>query len=331
MQTHRLHAVTLCAAWLGVCACASHTYAQKAGDYPSKPIRWIVASPSGGAPDVIARLVGTRLTDAWGQPVVLDFRPGAGTTIGTELAAHAAPDGHTLLFGQVSSLAINPTLMGKRLGFDPFRDFAPVSGLVAGAHLLVVNSTVPATSVQELIKVAKARPGQLSYASSGPGTSNHLGMELLKLLAGIDMVHVPYKGSTPGIIDTASGQVQAMLNVMPALLPHVKAGRLRGLAVSSEQRSAIAPEIPTVAEAGVPGFGYVAWFAMLAPARTPREIVGKLNAQVVRILAEPQTAKVLAAQGMEPMGTTPQGLTQLMREDTARWKKVIEAAHIRVD
>jgi tripartite-type tricarboxylate transporter receptor subunit TctC len=301
-----------------------------AADYPVKPIRWIVVSPPGSPPDVIGRMIGARMTDAWGQQVVLDFRPGGGMVIGSELAAKAAPDGYTLLFGQVSALAINPTLMGK-IPYDPFRDFAPISLLAIGAHILVVNGGVPVNSVKDLIALAKAKPGQLNYASSGPGTSNHLGMELLKALTGTDMVHVPYKGSTGAITDLIGGQIQLMLGLMPSLIPHVKTAKLKALAVSGAQRSALVPDIPTMAEAGVAGFGYVVWFGMLAPAHTPRAIVNKLNAQVVQILREPEIAKRLESHGMEPRGSTPDELTQLMREDTARWKNVIATAHIRID
>jgi tripartite-type tricarboxylate transporter receptor subunit TctC len=301
-----------------------------AQDYPTKPIRWVIVSPPGSPPDLIGRLIGARLTDTWGQQVVLDFRPGGGMVIGTELAAKAAPDGYTLLFGQVSSLAINPTLMGK-LPYDPFRDFAPVSLLVIGPHLLAVNGGLPASSVRELIGFARARPGKLTYASSGPGTSNHLGMELFKSMTETDMVHVPYKGSTGAVTDLISGQIQVRLAVVPTLLPHVKSGKLRALGVGSAQRSALVPDIPTIAEAGVPGFGYVVWFGIFAPAKTPPAIVGKLNAEVNKILREPEIAQRLESQGMEPRGSTPEALTRLMREDTARWKKVIETAKIKID
>ncbi len=318
----------LTALWI-LAALAAGSGAQ-AQDYPTKPIRWVIVSPPGSPPDLIGRLIGARLTDAWGQQVVLDFRPGGGMVIGTELAAKAAPDGYTLLFGQVSSLAINPTLMGK-LPYDPFRDFAPISLLVTGPHLLAVNGGLPVSSVQELVGFAKARPGKLTYASSGPGTSNHLGMELFKSMTGIDMVHVPYKGSTGAVADLISGQIQVMLAVVPTLLPHVKTGKLKALAVGSPQRSALVPDIPTLAEAGVPGFGYVVWFGMFAPAKTPPAIVGKLNAQVNKILREPEIAQRLESQGMEPRGSTPEALTRLMREDTARSKKVIETAKIKID
>jgi tripartite-type tricarboxylate transporter receptor subunit TctC len=275
-------------------------------------------------------MIGAKLTEAWGQPVVLDFRPGGGMVIGTEIAARSAPDGYTLLFGQVSSMAINPTLMGK-VGYDPFRDFAPVTLLVTGAHLLVVNAGVPAGTLKELVALAKAKPGSLTYASSGPGTSNHLGMELLKAKTGTDMVHVPYKGSPTAVTDLLSGRIQLMLAVMPTVLPHVKTGKFRALAVSGAQRSALAPEVPTMAEAGVPGVAYVVWFGMFAPAKTPKTIVAKLNTQVTRILAEPEIARRLESQGMEPRASTPEALTQLMREDTARWKQVIETAKIRIE
>ena len=315
-----------------LCTCVALSFGVGAGaqDYPTKPIRWVVVSPPGSPPDLIGRMIGVKLTEAWGQPVVLDFRPGGGMVIGTEIAARAAPDGYTLLFGQVSSLAINPTLM-KNIGYDPFRDFAPVTLLVTGAHLLVVNAGVPANTLKELVALAKAKPGSLTYASSGPGTSNHLGMELLKAKTGADMVHVPYKGSTGAVTDLLSGRIQLMMAVVPTVLPHVKSGKVRALAVSSAQRSALAPDVPTMAESGVPGVSYVVWFGMFAPAKTPKAIVARLNTQVTRILADPEIAKRLESQGMEPRASTPAALTQLMREDTARWKQVIETAKIRID
>jgi tripartite-type tricarboxylate transporter receptor subunit TctC len=315
-----------------LCMCVALSFGVGAGaqDYPSKPIRWIVVSPPGSPPDLIGRMIGAKLTEAWGQPVVLDFRPGGGMVIGTEIAARSAPDGYTLLFGQVSSLAINPTLM-KNIGYDPFKDFAPVTLLVTGPHLLVVNAGVPANTLKELVALAKAKPGSLTYASSGPGTSNHLGMELLKAKTGTDMIHVPYKGSTTAVTDLLSGRIQLMLAVVPTVLPHVKSGKFRALAVSSAQRSALVADVPTMAESGLPGVSYVVWFGMFAPAKTPKAIVGKLNTQVTRILADPEIAKRLESQGMEPRASTPEALAQLMREDTARWKQVIETAKIRID
>jgi tripartite-type tricarboxylate transporter receptor subunit TctC len=298
--------------------------------YPSKPIRWIVTYPPGGPTDFVARAIGARLTAAWGQQVIIDNRPGAGGVIGTELAAKAVPDGYTLLFGTSAGLTINPALLGK-LPYDPVKDFAPVSLLVINPQLLVVHTGVPVNSVKELIAYAKARPGQLNYASVGQGSPNHLGMELLKALAGIDVVHVPYKGTGPAVTDLLGGQVQLMFNSMPVVLPLVKSGKLKGLAVGSPQRSPAAPDVPTVAEAGVPGFENVTWYGMFAPAKTPVDVVAKLNAEVVRILADAELAQRMASQGAEPRSTTPAELAAYMRVEFARWKKVITAAGIKVD
>jgi tripartite-type tricarboxylate transporter receptor subunit TctC len=315
-----------------LCALAAFAFGHSvlAQSYPGKPIRWIVTFPPGGPTDVIARTVGAKLTEAWGQPVVVDNRAGAGGVIGTDLAAKSAADGYTLLFGTSAGLSVNPALSSK-LPYDPARDFAPVSLLVINPQILVVNNAVPVNSLKELIALAKSRPGQLNYGSVGRGSPNHLGMELLKSLAGIEMVHVPYKGTAPAVTDLLAGQVQLLFNSMPSVLPLVKSGKLKGLAVGSAQRSPAAPEIPTVAQAGVPGFEYVTWYGMFAPARTPANIVAKLNAQVVKILAEPEMAQRLASQGAEPRSSTPAELAVFMRDETERWKKVINSAGIRID
>lgn len=301
-----------------------------AQSFPVRPIRWIVTYPPGGPTDVIARAVGSKLAAAWGQQIVIDNRAGAGGIIGTELAAKAVPDGYTLLFGTSAGLTINPALSNK-LPYDAVKDFAPVSLLVLNPQLLVVHPSVAANTVKELIALAKARPGQLNYASVGQGSPNHLGMELFKALTGTAMVHVPYKGTGPALTDLLGGQIQLMFNSMPSVLPLVSGGKLKALAVGSAQRSAAIPDIPTVAEAGVPGFENVTWYGMFAPAKTPREIVAKLNREVVRILAEPEMAQRLAGQGAEPRSSTPDELAKFMQVESARWKKVIKAANIRLD
>jgi tripartite-type tricarboxylate transporter receptor subunit TctC len=298
--------------------------------YPTKAIRWIVTYPPGGPTEFVARAIGAKLTEAWGQQVVIDNRAGAGGVIGTDLAAKAVPDGYTLLFGTSAGLTINPALVSK-LPYDPVRDFAPVSLLVINPQILVVNNSVPVNSVKELIAYAKSRPGQLNYASVGQGSPNHLGMELLKALAGIDMVHVPYKGTSPAVTDLLGGQVQLMFNSMPVVLSLVKGGKLKGLAVGSAQRSPAAPDVPTVAEAGVPGFENVTWYGMFAPAKTPKDVIAKLNAQVVKILTDPEMAQRMASQGAEPRGTTPEELARYMRVEFERWKKVIKAAGIKLE
>jgi tripartite-type tricarboxylate transporter receptor subunit TctC len=298
--------------------------------YPLRPIRWIVTYPPGGPTDFVARAIGAKLSEAWGQQVVIDNRPGAGGVIGTDLAAKAVADGYTLLFGTSAGLTINPLLI-SRLPYDAVRDFAPVSLLVINPQILVVTNNVPVNSVKELIAYAKSRPGQLNYASVGQGSPNHLGMELLKALAGIDMVHVPYKGTGPAVTDLLGGQVQLLFNSMPLVLPLVKGGKLKGLAVGSAQRSPAVPELPTVAEAGVPGFENVTWYGMFAPARTPQDIIARLNTEVRKILAAPDMAQRLASQGAEPRSSTPQGLAQFMRVESARWQKVIAAAGVKLE
>ncbi|MEO7728933.1 MAG: tripartite tricarboxylate transporter substrate binding protein [Burkholderiales bacterium] len=307
-------------------ACHS-AYAQP---YPSRPIRWIVTYPPGGPTDVVARAIGAKLTEAWGQQIVIDNRAGAGGVIGTDLAAKAVADGYTLLFGTSAGLTINPALSSK-LPYDAVKDFAPVSLLVLNPQILVVNSSVPASTVKELIALAKSRPGQLNYASVGQGSPNHMGMELFKALTGTDILHVPYKGTGPAITDLIGGQVQVMFNSMPSVLPLVASGKLKGLAVGSARRSPAVPDIPTVAEAGVPGFENVTWYGMFAPAKTPHDIIMKLNKQVVQILAEPEMAKRLAAQGAEPRSSTPDELVKFMRVESERWKKVIKVAGIKVE
>ena len=298
--------------------------------YPIRPIRWVVTYPPGGPTDVVARAIGAKLTEAWGQQIVIDNRAGAGGVIGTDIAAKAVPDGYTLLFGTSAGLTINPALNSK-LPYDAVKDFAPVSLLVLNPQILVVHPAVPVNSVKELVALAKARPGQLNYASVGLGSPNHMGMELLKALTGIDIVHVPYKGTGPAITDLLGGQVQVMFNSMPSVIPLVASGKLKGLAVGSVQRSPAVPDIPTVAEAGVPGFENVTWYGMFAPAKTPHDIIVKLNKQVVQILASPEMAQRLASQGAEPRSSTPEELTKFMRVESERWKKVIKTAGIKIE
>ena len=317
---------------MAACVLAAGQLAVEASaqSYPTRPIRWIVTYPPGGPTDVVARAIGAKLTEAWGQQVVIDNRAGAAGIIGTDLAAKAVPDGYTLLFGTSAGLTINPALSSK-LPYDAVRDFAPISLLVLNPQILVLHNSVPANTVKELIALAKARPGQLNYASVGLGSPNHMGMELLKALTGIDIVHVPYKGTGPAITDLLGGQVQLMFNSMPSVLPLVAGGKLKGLAVGSAQRSPAIPELPTVAEAGVPGFENVTWYGMFAPAKTAPEIIARLNKQVVQILAAPEMTQRLASQGAEPRSSTPEELVRFMRVESERWKKVIKTAGIKLE
>ena len=309
---------------------AAATPASAETTYPSRPLRMIVTFAPGGSVDFTARMLAPKLTEAWGQQVVIDNRGGGGGIIGTELAAKAAPDGYTLLLGTSSGLVANPLLHAK-LPYDAVRDFAPVSLLVVNTQLLVVQSALPVRTVKELIAYAKANPGKLAYGSVGGGSPNHLALELFKAATGTDMIHVPYKGSGPAVTELLAGQVQLMFNPPAPLLPHVKTGKLRALAVGNANRSAAMPELPTVAESGVPGFESAPWTGLFAPAQTPRAIVLKLSAQMAKILADPDLRERLLAQGSEARGTTPDALAQYMRDDTERTRKVIRAAGIKLE
>jgi tripartite-type tricarboxylate transporter receptor subunit TctC len=296
--------------------------------YPVRPIRIVITFPAGGPTDTVVRPIAQRLNETWGQPVILDNRGGAGGVVGTEIVAHAAPDGYNLLVGTAGGMAINPNLLAK-LSYDPFRDFVPVCMLVINPQVLVAHPSLPANNVKELVALAKAKPGQLNFGSSGTGTATHLGMELLKLATGINVVHVPYKGGAPAVTDLIAGQVQLIFVSMPSVMPHVQSGRLKALAVGSAKRVQSAPEIPTVAEAGYPGFEYANWNALFAPAGTPAAIVNKLNTEVVRILGDPVLAQRLSAQGAEPAPGTPDALARYLRQDYDRWKRVITAGGIK--
>ena len=289
--------------------------------YPNRPIRLIVPTPAGGPTDITARVIAQRMTEDWGQQVIIDNRGGAGGIIGHEIAAKATPDGYTLIFSTAAGLIINPLL--NKLTYDPFRDFAPISLGSINPQLLFTHPSVPAANVKELIALAKARPNELNCASAGNGTPNHLGCELLKSMAGINIVHVPYKGSPGAVTDVVSGRIQLMLNSIPSVLPLAKAGKIRGLGVSSATRSLVLPEIPPIAET-VPGYEYVQWFAMLAPAGTPPAIVNKISAEMVKMIADPPFAQRLVNLGAEPQSSTPAGLSAYMRKDSARWAAVIK-------
>ena len=310
-------------------ACAAPA-AQPATVYPTKPVRLIVPFAPGGGTDIIARLVARDLGERWGQSVVVDNRGGSGGVIGTDIVAHAAPDGYTLLVSTGTGFIINPLLLPK-LPYDPFKDFEPVTLLAINPTMLVVNASLPVTSVKELIAYARARPGQLNYASAGNGSPIHLGMELFKSMTGTDIVHVPYKGSVPALTDLLAGQVQVMLNTMPTILPHVRTGKLRALAVGSARRARAVPDLVTVAEAGVPGFEAVTWAGLSAPAKTPGTVVRKLSGAVARVLADTETVQRLAAQGAEAQPGTPEEFLRFMHEESARARKVIQVAGIRVE
>jgi tripartite-type tricarboxylate transporter receptor subunit TctC len=297
------------------------------GQYPAHPVRFIVPSAAGGGTDIIARAVSLKLSEALGQQFVVDNRPGAGQMIGIELAAKAPPDGHTILMA-ASTLAINP-VMYKKVPYDPLRDFAPVTQAASLPNVLVVHPSLPVNSLAELIAYAKARPGELNFASAGIGTSPQMSIELLKSMAGIDMVHIPYKGTAPGVVDLLAGQVKVMAPNVLTALPHIKSGKLRALAVTSGKRSRALPEIPTVAEAGLAGYDSTQWYGVLAPAGTPREIVARLHAEIVRALRDPEVGKRLEADGAEAVGSSPEEFSAFIRSETEKWAKVARAAGIK--
>ena len=298
--------------------------------YPSKPVKLIVPYPPGGGTDIIARMVTNRFTETFKQQFIVENRGGAGSVLGTEAVARSAPDGYTLLFATSAGLVINP-LLNPKLSYDPFRDFEPVSLLVTTPQMMVVGNTVPVKSVRELIAYARANPGRLNYATAGIGAPNHIATELFKFMTQTDMVHVPFKGFGPGMTDLLGGQVQVMMNPVTGLTPYVKSGKVRALAVSTPQRLDTWPDLPTVAEAGVPGYEYELWYSVVAPAKTPRAIVMKMNADLVKFLADPDTKQKLVSQGAEPRSTTPEGLTQLMRNEFDSIGKVIKAARITIE
>ena len=306
------------------------SFSAAAQSYPSKPIRLIVPFAAGGGNDNVARLVGKRLADGLGQPVVVDNRPGAGGVVGAELAAKSAPDGYTLFLGGVGSHAINPNLHEK-LPYDPIKDFAPVALLAQAPLVLVVHPSVPAKSVAELTAYARAHPGKLNFASNGNGSSSQLAAVMFDSMAGVEMVHVPYKGLSPALADLLSGQVQLMFSSVVAILPHIKAGKLRGLAVTGTKRLASLPGLPTIAESGLPGYEASSWYGILAPAGTPRDIVMKLNAELAKALEQPEVRNSLLAEGAEPVGGSPEAFAAHIRAEKERLGKLIRDAKIRLE
>jgi tripartite-type tricarboxylate transporter receptor subunit TctC len=299
--------------------------------YPSKPIRIVVPFPAGGTTDILARAVAAKLTETTGQPAVVDNRPGAGGNIGAELVAKSAPDGYTFLMGTVGTHAINPSLYAK-MPYDHVKDFAPVI-LVAGVpNVLVVNPALPVNSVQELIAYIRANPGKVNFASSGSGTSIHLSGELFKTMTGTQITHVPYKGSAPALQDLVGGQVQIMFDNLPSSLALIKAGKLKALAVTSAERSSALPDVPTVAEAGLPGFEASSWFGLLAPAGTPKEAIAKINGEVAKWLATPEAKEKLASQGaIAAAGLTPDDFAKHIAAETTKWNKVVKESGAKVD
>ncbi|MBX3604333.1 MAG: tripartite tricarboxylate transporter substrate binding protein [Piscinibacter sp.] len=294
--------------------------------YPDRPIRIVVPYPPGGFNDTLARTVGAKLQAAWGQSVVIENRPGGATVIGIDAAAKAPADGYTLLITPFS-FAVNPFIFAK-LPYDSQKDFAPITLAATTANLLVVPASVPIGSVKELVAMAKAKPGGLSYASTGIGSSNHLSMEKFKQMAGVDITHVPYKGSAPAVTDLIGGQVQVMFDNISNVLPHVKSGKLKVLAVTTPQRSPLVPDVPTVSEAGVPGYEVGVWFGIAAPAGTPKPIIDKLNGEIVKILHMPDVKEKFSAQGVDSVGSSVDQFVAHLNAQRAMWSKVVRDAGV---
>lgn len=312
-----------------LCCAAAEALAQAGafgGAYPTRAVRVVVPFPPGGGTDIISRTVAQKLGETWGQPVIVDNRAGANGIIGTDVGAKAKPDGYTLLV-VIATHAINPSLY-RKLPYDTASDFVPITLMAQYPFILTIHPSLPPRTVKELIALAKGRPGQLSYASSGNGSGPHLGFELFKSTARIDVVHIPYKGAGPANIDLISGQVQLMFNNFLAAMPQIKAGKLRVLAVTSAKRSQVMPDLPTMAEAGLPGFDVTGWYAVLAPAGTPQPIVNKIQTDVATALRVPALNARLSSEGAEPVGSTPQQFAKFLTDEIRKWTKVIAEAKV---
>jgi tripartite-type tricarboxylate transporter receptor subunit TctC len=312
---------------LGLALASAGAHAQA---YPARPIRLVVPFPPGGSTDILARALGQKLTELWGQQVIVDNRPGAGGSIGAEAVAKAQADGYTLLMAHIGTLAVNPALYPK-LGYDPAKDFAPVSMVAIVPNVLVVHPSVPAKTVTELVDYARKNPGKLNYSSGGNGSAAHLAMEYFKLQTKTDIVHVPYKGTVPAVTDLIAGQVSLTMTGAPAVMPHVQAGKLRALGVSSTARLDAFPQVPTIAESGVPGFDATQWYGVVAPAGTPADIVRKLGEAIVAIMGSKDMRDRLNNEGAIASATTPAQFATFIDAERARWGAVVKAAGMRPD
>jgi tripartite-type tricarboxylate transporter receptor subunit TctC len=310
-----------------VFACATDTIAQP---YPAKSIRLVVPVAPGGGTDIIARLIAQGLTERWGQSVVVDNHGGGGGVIGVSMVAKAPPDGFTLLLGSSAHITFAPALY-RNLPYDAQKDLAPVAQVANQPSVLAVHPSLPVRSVRELIALAKKNPGSITYASGGSGGASHLGTELLQITTGISMVHVPYKGTGPGMTALLSGEVQVSIIGIATALPHIASGKVRALAVTGARRAQVAPQLPTIGEAGVPGYEFDVWYAMMATGSTPRDVVTKINADIVRVLKTPAIAERYAAAGLEPLTGTPEELGTIIKNEIPRWQKVVKAAGLKVD
>jgi tripartite-type tricarboxylate transporter receptor subunit TctC len=324
-----------CAGVLLICVCGGTSLVPPAGHaqvqgYPSRPLRIVMPFPAGGPTDILGRLLGQKLTEAWGQNVIIDNRPGGGGMIGANAAAKSPPDGYTLFLGGITTLVLAPFLQ-KNIQYDPLRDFLPVTQTTLSPIMLMTHPSLPVRSVKEFIAFAKARPGQIDYASSGPGGTGHLAGELFQRVTGTKLVHVPYRGAPPALTDLVAGQVQVMFGTMLASVPQVRAGRLRAIAVTGPRRSIAVPDVPTFAEAGLPGYDASSWNGILLPAGTPQTIVARLNAELVRILHTPNVLDRLAGDGPIAVGNTPEEFTSYIKAEQAKWGKVVRAIGIRIE
>jgi tripartite-type tricarboxylate transporter receptor subunit TctC len=296
--------------------------------YPSKPIRVVVPFPAGGIADLYARLIGARVSETWGQPVVVENRTGAAGTIGTDFVAKSPPDGYTLLFAADATLTLAPWLYAK-LPYDPVRDFTPVVNVTTGPFVLLAHPSFKASNVREFIELAKAQPGKIAYASSGAGTQQHLSMETVRAMAAIDVLHIPYKGFGQGIADVLANQVPLIFGGITASISLIKSGKLKGLGVTSAQRAKALPELPSFAESGLPGFDIQAWYGFLGPAGMPRELVGKIHADAVAVIWRPDFLERLAKDGIEPVGSSPEEFAAQLKADIERWRPIVKAAGVK--
>jgi tripartite-type tricarboxylate transporter receptor subunit TctC len=300
-----------------------------AQSYPSKPIRWIVPFPTSGATDILTRTIAQKLSEALGQPVIVDNKPGAGGALGSDIVAKAAPDGYTLLMATTSTHSIGPAL--QKLPYDAQRDFAPISAVADSTNVLIVSPRLGVNTVHELVALAKSRPGQLNYSSSGTGSIVHLSGERFKSMAGVDIQHIPYKGTALAIPDIISGQIDLMFDNIVSVMPHIRSGKVKALAISSHKRSSLLPELPTMTEAGIVGYISDTYFGVFAPAGTPTEIIARLNAELVKIVHNRETRERLLKLGAEPVGSTPDQLAAMVRTENVKWAKVITDAGIKLD
>ena len=302
----------------------------QAQPYPVKPIRCVVPYPPGGPTDIIGRAIAQKLAEALGQPVIIDNRGGAAGTIGSEQVARAPADGYTLLWGTPGTHGIAPSIYPK-LGYDPVKDFTHITLIALGTNLLVVHPSVPARSVAELVAVAKSRPGKLNFGSAGAGATSHMAAEMLKVMSGIDMLHVPFKGAAPAIVALMSGEVDLAILDTPPLLPHVRSGKLRALAVASQRRSRVLPQLPTMEESGLPGYNASSWHGLFAPAGTPRDIVSKLHTTITQIVKLPDITERLSAQGVEPVANTPDQFAEFIKSEIARWARIAKISRAKAE